>query len=308
MNRKGFLQISFGWLFALIVGAFVLFMAIFLSVKLIGTQNAQSDAELGSDISVLLNPLQSGFEEGLTSYIQFPNPTRIYNSCYSEGKFGRQTIRTSQKTFGKWSEIGTEIDANNKYIFSDKIVEGERIILFSKPFYFPFKVADLIFMSSADKTYCFVGANEELIEELSQLNLKNIENSTTISGCLKDSEKVCFRSQSGCDTIVDENSGEITKEGKRVYFSSEALMYAGIFSDPTNYECQVKRLGKRVGILAELYSNKKDSIKEVGCSSNLNLNLLSGAGSIKESFDMLSLAETAKDLGEKNDNSNCKLW
>ena len=37
MNKKGFLQISFQWIFAIVVGIVILFLAIYGVSKLIGT-------------------------------------------------------------------------------------------------------------------------------------------------------------------------------------------------------------------------------------------------------------------------------
>jgi len=48
-------------------------------------------------------------------------------------------------------------------------------------------------------------------------------------------------------------------------------MYAAIFSDKGNYECQVKRLMQRVAKLALLYEDKANFVSKRGCNSNLNL-------------------------------------
>jgi len=45
--KKGYLQISFTWLFAIIAGAFILFLAIFMTSKLIGTEQVALDAKTG---------------------------------------------------------------------------------------------------------------------------------------------------------------------------------------------------------------------------------------------------------------------
>ena len=49
-GKKGFLQISFAWLFALIVGAFVLFLAIYSITKIISTENTAQDAKASKQI------------------------------------------------------------------------------------------------------------------------------------------------------------------------------------------------------------------------------------------------------------------
>ena len=83
-SKKGFLQISFGWLFAIIVGGFILSLTIFAVTKVMKTEQTFSDAETGKNIGVLLNPLETSFETGKTSSIILPVETRIYNKCELE--------------------------------------------------------------------------------------------------------------------------------------------------------------------------------------------------------------------------------
>ena len=66
-SKKGFLEISFGWLFAIIVGAVILFLAIFASVKLIRVGQYETSVGTQEEIEILLNPLETGFESGRIS-------------------------------------------------------------------------------------------------------------------------------------------------------------------------------------------------------------------------------------------------
>ena len=49
-NKIGFIQISYAWLFAIIIGIIILSIAIYASVKLIGTEESASAAETGREI------------------------------------------------------------------------------------------------------------------------------------------------------------------------------------------------------------------------------------------------------------------
>ena len=71
----------------------------------------------------------------------------------------------AQKDFNKWGDVSVDVGFENKYIFSDREVEGKKFYVFSKPFEFPFKVTDLIYMTSSLKKYCFVNAPEDIEEE-----------------------------------------------------------------------------------------------------------------------------------------------
>ena len=68
-SKKAFLQISFAWLFAIIVGMVILFLAIYASTKIIKTEQIALDVETAKEIGVLLNPLETGFETGKTNSI-----------------------------------------------------------------------------------------------------------------------------------------------------------------------------------------------------------------------------------------------
>jgi hypothetical protein len=306
-KKRAELQISFAWLFAIIVGAFILFLAIYLSTKIIQTGERIQDAKTGKEIGVLLNPLEIGFESAKTTSITFPVDTRIYNGCEREGYFGRQLIKISQKSMNKWTDTNINVGFSNKYIFSERIVEGREVIVFSKPFEFPFKVSDLIYMFPSSKKFCFIHAPEEIKRELNQIGHKNI----LAENCSKpEFVKVCFDYSSGCDIMVNYNSGYVEKNNSKAYFYGDALMYAAIFSDFGIYECQLKRLMKRVGILSGIYLEKSSFVAREGCTSNLQteLTILKGAGNLDNSAGISLFVSGVEEAGNKNKNAICKLW
>ena len=158
-KKKGALQISFGWLFAIIIGAFIIFLAIFGVTKLMQTEQTTLDVKTGREIGVLLNPLEISFESAKTTSFTMPAESRIYNACNNAGNFGKQLIKISQKSFNKWTETNLDVGFANKYIFSKEIVEGKKFYIFSKPFDFPFKVVDRMYMTSSNDIYCFSDAS-----------------------------------------------------------------------------------------------------------------------------------------------------
>ena len=128
--KKDGLQISFAWIFAIIVGAIILFLAIYAVVKLIGTEQTISDVEIAKEIGVLMNPLETSFQSAQSTSMFLPAETRIYNRCNNVGDFGEQSIKVTQKSFGKWSETEIDVEFLNKYVFSDEYVEGKKFYLF----------------------------------------------------------------------------------------------------------------------------------------------------------------------------------
>lgn len=307
-KKRGFLQISFPWLFALIVGAIILFLAIYASTKIANTEQTSLDAATAKKIGVLLNPLETGFETGKTTTIELPSETRIYNRCNNEGNFGRQIIKLSQKSFNKWSDTGVDVGFSNKYIFSEDFEEGKKFLLFSKPFNFPFKVSDLIYLTSEDKSYCFIDAPENIQKEISNFNQDNLR----VDNCASDSIKVCFSGGDNCSVNVNYQIGSVIKNGNTFNVYGDALMYAAIFSGKDVYECQVKRIMQRGEKLSLIYEEKAQFVSQNSCNSNIDQELLelrnleSGFSSTENlNIQLISLVQN---IESKNDVSECKLW
>ncbi len=301
--KKGALQISFGWLFAIIVGAFIIFLAIFGLTKFMNTEQGAIDAKTSSEIGILLNPLETSFESAKTTSFSLPAESRINNDCSKTGTFGQQLISVSQKSFNKWSETNLDVSFQNKHIFSSGIVEGKNFYVFSKPFEFPFKVSDLIYMTSSKETYCFdvSGDIEDEIETLDQANLLIGED------CLEDSVGVC--DSGDCDIRIYSNY--VKKGDDELYFETDALMYAAIFADAEVYECQLSRLMQRVEKLSEIYIDKARSVNAI-CDLDMisdleELNRL--VGSFEEPDELSGITNVVGTLEDKNYAEGvCRLW
>ncbi|MDP3986894.1 MAG: hypothetical protein Q8P81_01570 [Nanoarchaeota archaeon] len=318
-NKRG-IQVSFAWIFAIIAGVFIIFLAIYGTTKVVDTGGRVTSAKASKEIGVLLNPLETGFGESATNLLTMPVETRIHNRCSSSGNFGAQTIQISQKSFGKWSPTGLGSNFENKYLFSEGEVEGKDFFLFSKSFNFPFKVADLIYVTSARENYCFVNPPEDISQELSDLNQENIFTESCPTGSIR----VCFDSLQDnlgqCDVEVRTNRKEVEKKlldpaggtrvgGEVVYFETDALMYAAIFSNHDIYECQVQRLMKRTDAILTLYDGKNDLISGQGCEDEVDLlSFKNSAGNFLSSEDIFQLASEADSIKKENDRARCQLW
>jgi len=306
-DKRGF-QISFAWLFAIIAGGFILFLAIYGVTRIMDTGGDITSAKTGVEIGVLLNPLETGFESGRTVLLTMPVETRIHNKYSTSGNFGAQIIQISQKSYGKWGQTEVDISFPNKYIFSDSIVEGKKFFIFSKPFKFPFKVADVIYLTSSEKNYCFINASERIKEELSDLNQQNL----LVENCPAESVWVCFESGSAsqeCDINVDIGGREVEKRNQTMFFETDALMYAAIFSDKNIYEYQVKRLMQRTNELLLLYDTKAVLLSDQGCPQDMNLFVFKSiVNNIHSSEDLVGAANAANDVKRENERAVCRLW
>jgi len=309
MKKRGALEFSFAWIFAIIAGAFILFLAIYGITKFTGTQQAAQTAETSKQIGVLLDPLETSFETGKSAVITTGAKTIIYNKCSNVGSFGTQSIQTAQEINGKFSDTSTSVGFKNKYIFSEKEVRGKKFYLFSKPFEFPFKIADLIIITSADKTYCFENAPRDIENEIGQLNQSNFK---TLNCASKDI-RICFDSSENCDINVNTHTKSVEKNNQISYYEGDALMYSAIFSDNEIYNCQIQRLMKRTYELSAIYAEKERTLSQTAqCGLELNsyLNTYENlAKNLENSEDLYVMANIGGTLSTLNDNKNrCALW
>ena len=300
-------QFDFNWLFALLAGAAILVLAIYGVAQLGDSMRFKSDTETATQISILTDPLQAGFAEGKFGKIIFRQETRIINDCYSES-FGTNeiSVSTHSDVGEEWLRQGVAAKVPNKYIFSS-YESGKTFYVFSKPFYYPFKVSDLVFVSS--KNYCFVNPSEEIKEDILGLNMENIKLKEE-QNCSKDSLFVCFNTNQ-CDINVygDSEQGYVEKGGKTMNYVGN-LIYGAIFSEKELYDCNVMRLMYRTSKSASVFSEKSDLMNGRACNTNLKSDLLVLSGSTlgATSDNLLSNYKIAQQIELKNNQELCGLW
>ena len=304
MNRKGF-EFSFAWLFAILVGAVVIFLAIYATTSLIGSGRYETDTKIAAQLESILSPVGTNLEDSKFVRIGFPDETRIYNRCSSIGIFGSQLISTSVRSgIGKeWLPPGGEIESKDKYVFSKSVLQGEEAYVFVKSFEMPYDVADIITIYSGE--YCFINPGDEIEEEVMDLRLPGINISESLEKCKPESIKVCF---SSFDRDCDKKVSQTDVDG--LYYE-EGLVYAAIFSDAEVYECQVRRLMKRTSELAEIYAKKSEFLAGKGCSSNLAGDLgrySSLLGEFENSGDLRVVKSNSEEIEDKNERLSCELF
>ena len=121
-NKKG-IAMSFNWIFAIIAGGFILFLAIFAAGKFIKTSEISVNTQTAASLISLSDPLETGLASGKAHEIIFKKESRIFIDCNENTNFpfGKQTISFSEKTFGdEFGEKGGRININNKYILKNQ--------------------------------------------------------------------------------------------------------------------------------------------------------------------------------------------
>jgi len=313
-NKKA-LEMSFAWIFAILVGAVIIILAVYTAVKIIDSQRRATDSATAKELSTLLTPVETNLESAKTTSIAFSKETRLFNECNLNGNFGTQLISTAASSGigNEWEKPGVASRFYNKYLFSSNPVQGKTLYILTKPFFMPYKVADLIYIWSENDDYCLVNPPYDMESDVSGLNMKNINVSSSAAECPAGSIKICF-SSSGCDVDVNLNSKTVKHRAQKTQVYSDAegdtLLYAAIFSDSVLYECQLQRLMKRTSELALLYASKSDFLSAKGCtSSSLQAELISYSALLKNATSSLnSVSFMSEQIADSNDALECKLF
>jgi len=325
-NKKGF-EFTFAWMFSMIVGAVILFLAIYGVVNLIGSERNVIDSFSAQQLGIILQPLETqSFESGIRPMnINFPSETKLGFRCNNEDVFGSETVDVASKSgVGKeWQTAGVGATIHNKYVFAEKSLEGKTFYLFLKPLKLPFKVTDLVYIW--DKNYCFISPPQDVEDDFSSLgiNESGVQIVSTPGMCKSKSVKVCFGAGysvgDNCEIVVDTGSKKIQKNGRNIYYEGP-LMYGGIFGDVDLYDCNLKRIMMRAGSIAQLYKDTSEMISSkspTGCSSALQPELVSyiensninSAGDAREVYRRLNLLSLkSAELEKLQKPLTCALW
>lgn len=308
-NKKG-LEFSFTWLFSLLAGAFIIFLAIYIGGRFVQTTRYEVTTTTAKELSILFEPMETGLAAGRATQATLGEDTRIYDECYDDGVFGKQQISLSVKRGREWSQPSGAISIGNKYIFTEEVVDGRKIYFFSMPFDFPYKVSDLIVLTT--KSYCFANAPESVRSDLGNLNLANIKFES--ANCTKEDIKVCFAFGTSCDMTVygigqGFDTGYVRKRNENLYFTGN-LLYPAIFADKSIYECNVKRLMKKTGQLALVYRDQAQLLStKCGVVSSASLSsFASQVSGIENSQEIVTLQMIAENLDNENSAKECEIW
>jgi hypothetical protein len=317
-NKRGF-EFSFGWIFSILIGASILFLAIYVTFRFVNIQGTVGSSETAQQLGTLLSPVETSIESASIVPINFTSETRLYNDCTESGSFGSQGIRIATKEGfnNKWQDAGIRNSYNNKYIFSESILEGKSVQAIAKSIILPYKIASLVILLDANKDYCFVSAPNDINDEIEEWGIKKINTTKSIGECTKNSIKVCF-ARTDCDVNVDDfNAKSVKKKNQTVYYEDmpdeydkNILLFGAIFSDPKIYECQLKRIMKRASVLAEIYKQKGFLLNQKGCNTNLDSLLANYAkitGNVTKSSSIKEIVSNANTL-ESNNGATCKLF
>jgi hypothetical protein len=304
-----------------VAGLAFLIMAIYAASSFKDIKTYESNPEIAKQISVFIDPLQAGFATSSKGEIDFNQEVKLRNVCDDNNYFGSN--RLSIATMGKneeYSDYGSTITVNDKYIFSNDIIIDNSVYTLSKTFSYPYEVSDFIILIPSSQEYCLEDVPEDISDNLDLLGIDNLY----FSNCSNDENmvQICTSPQN-CDIIITGyctsfectskyNFGTV-KKGSDTYYYTNDLIYSAIFSDIDNYNCNTRRLINRNSLLAEMYLDKINLLNSRGCTNYLAEDLLiwknyMSSLSSDDIVNMLDYYQKSIDLNNQNSDSGCKLW
>ena len=82
MRNKKALEMGFAWIFAILVGGAILFLAIFSSSRFIDVSEKEINTKTAQAFLNVLDKVQTKSESGTSDILLLNAESRIYTSCY----------------------------------------------------------------------------------------------------------------------------------------------------------------------------------------------------------------------------------
>lgn len=279
--KKAQVEVQFNWIFVLIAGAIILFFFVGIVIR----QKTVSETKLAGSVSEDLRAILvgAGLKPGVTNLVDIPDIDIVFNCDESDDSWFGVGID------GKVSKsTGLPIEP----VFAPKLVKGRQMITWALDFNAPFAVTNLLFVTSPEIRYIFVYEDntraDEIFEKLPDFMFKERISANQVSG-LQDLNNykikfVIFEDDSVLSSIesldiLRENDVSVVqimgdgnlrfwkKQGSRFvdegssFYIGENMDYGAIFAeDLESYECNLRKVFRRLNFVSELYSMRESAI------------------------------------------------
>lgn len=282
-NKKAAIEVQFGWIFVLVVGALILLFFVSV-VKSTGKASEETKyADLKNYLKSMLS--QSEVDVGTTRTIGMPN-IELEFECnrFNIKESSTDSITTSQKT-----------------IFSPDLISGREMITYSQYFDMPYKVDYFLYITSKQARYNFINCTTQPCSGILSSIIKTLPANITYqivnnAGDVKENnyykERFIFiwREPTSSDTISSlstMNNNDVTavsilnnnqikyykKNGNKfsttpsltsAYMGPPAgpMAIGAIFSESSLYECNVRKSLLKLEIISTIYANRTQALKE----------------------------------------------
>ena len=301
MNKKGF-AIVFNWLFSVIAGILILLFFVWFAVQntdLFGNVTSQRAVE---ELDIAFTSFKSSL---IGTTLNFGKPIELEFRCNSD------TLQEEKMFINKKSGKSLK----GKVVFAPSNLNANEFILWTTDWKIPFKVTNFIFLTSKNKKYDLsdLPGSHPLRLKLPKKNgvdLFNVGNDgekiglrQTNSGLveaplLEGSKQIYF----DYDRDLDDFYGTIVVGSEQYPFVGDAMIYAAIFSDESNFDCLYDKAIDKARTINKFNSEKMDRLVGIGecavVAGNLG-NILENT-LIHNNFNFVNIEEV-RDVQKDND-------
>ena len=274
--RKAQLSVQFNWIFVTIAGAIILLFFVGLVFK----QKEVSDTNLIASVSEEFKAILTGagLSTGTTNVIQIPKIEIKFACEDGDAWFGVD-----------WERTGIRTPLPFEVIFAPDIVKGREIITWALDISAPFKILNLLHVTSPEIRYIFVGNNKFADEVFSKvpkeilkermisaddmdgvidkkhdkvkfiffstapeyISLPSFFKDVDVSAVQIFSERIVFYKKQGLSLIAEGD----------VFYLDERLVYGAIFSEDLDYfKCNLQKMYKRLSFVVDIYAQRERAL------------------------------------------------
>ncbi|HLD72974.1 MAG TPA: hypothetical protein VJA23_05285 [Candidatus Nanoarchaeia archaeon] len=293
-GKKSQVEITFNWIYLLIAGAVILLFFVGIVVK----QKVVAEEQLASEVVEVMDTIfaGAGVSEKTKNFIDTSGLAdyTLYFNCEidSQGK--------SLSEFGI-KEKGSSIQSRIEPIFSPQELKATKMVLWSLPYNFPFKVVDNLLVTSLNTKYFILNSQDKFFEEflnaIQGFNVKDIPDLSFINPennfqiriidldglFIKEnqfvSDSLLPLEDDKVTALVFTGPNQITyyqKQGAQwkkmhphpitiisIAKERDAAKYAAIFSaNDQTYQCNMLKAFQRLQYLLEIYEKKAKEMNQ----------------------------------------------
>lgn len=265
MNKKGFIEIQFNWLFILVAGAIILLFFI----ALIYSQKASAAEKVNYQILTDLETIVTGANvASKTSYtIKLPSVEVTFKcpdcdcSYYVGEKLG--------------------VALKEKIVFAPSLIKGRQMITWSTEWEMPFFVTNFLFVTSPEARYIIVNSTgygdiaDKLFQKIPDTINKELVGTTDVVVDKNNYFTRIVRFGSDSPPAGWQLSGDVSEiwfspnqgsldfgtvrfgTGDELQLLGEATVYAAIFTqDEGMYKCNMAKAFRKLNLVSEIYRDR----------------------------------------------------
>jgi hypothetical protein len=287
MKKKSQLAIPFHWVFILIAGAIILLFFVTMIYRQKAAAEEKITITLISDIEEIFVGAGSGEEEAV-HIIDIPK-TEFEFICDDATGVSEYSIKGT----------GVPRQTPTEAIFSPNLVKGKQLVLWSLPWSFPFKITNLMMVSSSDVRYVIfhnpnvedtaIDMKNDIPDPLTVDLMTNINDPLDTSNYKikfvfigvdpltvdlsanqglrnkPDKDVSAIKAESNFIRFYKKQGSRFTADKNALYLTSfnekDALYYAAIFAEDAGmYSCGLKKMLERLKLVGEIYKERTERV------------------------------------------------